>query len=55
LTKVAIVVQQIMTELSEALSEDDKIMVITKNGTHLNETNWLLELIFRKWYLEAAF
>jgi hypothetical protein len=28
--KVATVVQQIMTELSEAMSGEDKIMVITK-------------------------
>jgi hypothetical protein len=32
--KVVTVVQQIMTELSEAVSEKDKIMVITKAVTH---------------------
>jgi hypothetical protein len=31
--KIATVVQQIITELSEAVSEKDKIMVITKSGT----------------------
>jgi hypothetical protein len=34
-------VQQIITELSEVVSEKDKIMVITKMV--LNETKWLLE------------
>jgi hypothetical protein len=38
--KVATAVQQIMTELSEAVSED-KIMVTTKMV--LNETEWLLK------------
>jgi hypothetical protein len=41
--KVATVVQQIMTELNEAVSEIGKIMVITKMV--LNETTWLLEFI----------
>jgi hypothetical protein len=36
--KVTIVVQQIMTELSQAVSEKDKIMVITKMV--LNLTLW---------------
>jgi hypothetical protein len=43
--KVATVVQQIMTELIEAVLEEDKIMVITK--IVLNETKGLLELIGR--------
>jgi hypothetical protein len=38
-------VQEIITELSEAESEKDKIMVITKMT--LNETKWLLEFIGR--------
>jgi hypothetical protein len=41
----ATVVQQIITELSEAMSYKDKIMVITK--MELNETKWLLEFIGR--------
>jgi hypothetical protein len=36
--KSAVVVQQIITELSEAVTEEDKIMVVTK---------WLLEFIGR--------
>jgi hypothetical protein len=40
--KVATVVQPIITELSEAVSEKDKIMVITKIGTQPNESKWLL-------------
>jgi hypothetical protein len=43
LLKICAAVQQIITELSEALSEKDKIMVITK--IILNETKWLLEFI----------
>jgi hypothetical protein len=31
--KIATVVQQIITELSEAVSEKDKTMVSTRNGT----------------------
>jgi hypothetical protein len=42
---VATVVHQIMTELSEAVSEEDRVMVITKMV--LNETIWLLEFIGR--------
>jgi hypothetical protein len=34
-----------MTELSEAVSEKDKIMVVTK--MLLNETKWLLQFIGR--------
>jgi hypothetical protein len=41
--KIATVVQQIMTELSEALSGKNKIMVITKIVP--NETKWLLDFI----------
>jgi hypothetical protein len=41
--KVAIVVQQIMTEVSEAVSGKDKIMIIIKMV--LNETKCLLEFI----------
>jgi hypothetical protein len=41
--KVATVLQQIIAELSEAVSEKDKIIVITK--IVLNETKWLLEFI----------
>jgi hypothetical protein len=37
--KVATVVQQIMTELSEAVSEKDKIMVITKTLFNIMEQN----------------
>jgi hypothetical protein len=40
---VSIVVQQIMTELSEAVSEKDKIMVIIKMV--LKEAKWLLVFI----------
>jgi hypothetical protein len=40
---VATVVQQIMIELSEVVSKEDRIMVITK--VVLNETKWLLEFI----------
>jgi hypothetical protein len=40
---VATVMQQIMTELSEAMSEEDRIMVITKMV--LNETKKLLKFI----------
>jgi hypothetical protein len=36
---VATVVQQIMTELSEAMSEEDKIMVITKMVLNLVKQN----------------
>jgi hypothetical protein len=46
MTKAAIVMQQIMTELSEAVSEKDKNNGHYKSGTYMNETNWLLELIF---------
>jgi hypothetical protein len=38
--KVVIAVQQVITELSEAVSEKDKIMVITKMA--LNKTKWLI-------------
>jgi hypothetical protein len=41
--KIATVVQQIMTELNEAVSEKDRIMIITKMV--LKETKWLLEFI----------
>jgi hypothetical protein len=41
--KVAAVVQQVMRELCKAVSEKDKVMVITK--IILNETRWLLEYI----------
>jgi hypothetical protein len=41
--KVATVVQQIITELSEAMSERDKIMVIAKMV--IKRTKWLLEFI----------
>jgi hypothetical protein len=40
---VATVVQHVMTELSEAVSDEDKIMIITKMV--LNETELLLEFI----------
>jgi hypothetical protein len=40
---VATVVQQIITELSEAVTEKDKIMAITKSV--LNEIKWLLEFL----------
>jgi hypothetical protein len=43
--KVATVVQRIMTELSEAVSEENKMTTITK--LVLNETKWLLEFIGR--------
>jgi hypothetical protein len=42
--KVAMNVQQIMTELSEAMSEEDKIMVIQK-WYLINKKRWLLEFI----------
>jgi hypothetical protein len=42
---VATMMQQIMTQLSEAVSEQDKIIVITKMV--LNETKCLLEFIGR--------
>jgi hypothetical protein len=45
--KVATVVQQIMTELSEAVSEKDKIMVITKLVLNLMKQNGLLEFMGR--------
>jgi hypothetical protein len=38
-SEVATVVQQIVTKLSEAVSEEDKIRIITK--IVLNETKWL--------------
>jgi hypothetical protein len=41
--EIATVVQQVMTELSEAVSEEDKVMVITK--IVLNKTKWLLNVI----------
>jgi hypothetical protein len=41
--KIITVVQLIITELNEAESETDKIMVITK--MILNKTKWLLEFI----------
>jgi hypothetical protein len=41
--KAATVVQQIMTGLSEPVSEKDTIIFITKMA--LNETKWLLEFI----------
>jgi hypothetical protein len=41
--KIATVVQQTMTKLSEAVSERDKVIVITK--IILNETKWLPEFI----------
>jgi hypothetical protein len=41
--KVATVLQEIITELSEGASENDRIMVITK--MIFNETKWLLEFI----------
>jgi hypothetical protein len=37
--KVANVVQQIMTELSEAVSEKDKVVVITKIALNLVKQN----------------
>jgi hypothetical protein len=37
--KVATVVQEIMTELNEAVSEEDKIMVITKMVHNLIKQN----------------
>jgi hypothetical protein len=37
--KIAPLVQQIMTELSEAVSEKDKIMVIAKMARNLIERN----------------
>jgi hypothetical protein len=37
--KVATVMQQIMTEISEAVSEKDKIMVITKMVLNLMKPN----------------
>jgi hypothetical protein len=37
--KVAIVVRQIMRDLSEAVSEEDKIMVITKMVLNLMKQN----------------
>jgi hypothetical protein len=43
--KVATVVQQIMRELSEAVSKKDRIMVITK--IVFNETKWVVVLIGR--------
>jgi hypothetical protein len=43
--KAATVVQQIITEFSETVIEEDKIMVITQ--VVLNETKWLLEFIGR--------
>jgi hypothetical protein len=42
---VVTVVQQIISELSEAVTEKDEIMAITKMA--LNETKWLLEFIGR--------
>jgi hypothetical protein len=39
--KVTVSVQQIITELSEAMSEKDKLMVITE--MILNKTKWVLE------------
>jgi hypothetical protein len=42
---VATVVHQIMTQFNKAVSEEDRIMVITKTGTSLNATKWLLEVI----------
>jgi hypothetical protein len=42
--KVATVVRQIITELSEIMSEKDNHY---KNGTELNETKWLIEFIGR--------
>jgi hypothetical protein len=41
--KIATVVQQIVTELTEPVSKEDKIMVITKMV--LDETKCLLEFI----------
>jgi hypothetical protein len=43
--KVATVMQQKVTELGKAVSEKDKILIITKMV--LNETKWLLEFIGR--------
>jgi hypothetical protein len=43
--KITTVVQQITRELSEAVSEENEITVIT--NTDLNETEWLLEFIGR--------
>jgi hypothetical protein len=43
--KVATVVQQTMTELSEAVSEKDKIMVITKMVRNLMKKKGLLAFI----------
>jgi hypothetical protein len=45
---VATVVHQIMTELSEAVSEKDKIMVITK--IVLSETKCLLEYMAAQYH-----
>jgi hypothetical protein len=45
--KIATVVQQILTELSEAVSEKDKIMVITKMILNLMKKSGLLEFICR--------
>jgi hypothetical protein len=39
------VVQQIMTQETETVSEEDKIMVVTK--IILNEAKWLLHFIGR--------
>jgi hypothetical protein len=43
-----------MTELSEAVTEKDKIMLITK--LVLNETKWLVEYLghSKSWYLETG-
>jgi hypothetical protein len=44
--KVAVIVQQIMTELNGAVSEENKIVAITKiRRFKLNESKWPLEFI----------
>jgi hypothetical protein len=43
--RVVTVVQQIMTELNSPVSEEDKIVAITKTHTKSFETKWPLESI----------
>jgi hypothetical protein len=41
--KVASVVEQSITELNGAVSEEAKVVAITKNCSKCNETRWPLE------------